>query len=119
MSQFIEKKHLLNHMKKLKEVALQRKKDFIEVFNEAFAGRLVIEDFQTESLHLMALLKSADEESSYIKLLQAKNIIVHPYSKCFINSNLKYGIIMGYSSLRKPSMKRRVLIMGQIYKAHF
>ncbi len=119
MSQFIEKKHLLNHMKNLKSVALVRKKEFIQAFNEAFEGRLVIEDFQTESLHLMALLNSAEEETTFIKLLQANNIVVHPYSKCFINGKPQYGIIMGYSSLRGPSMKRRVFKMGQLYKEHF
>lgn len=119
MSQFIEKKHLLNHMKNLAIVAQQRKVDFIKAFDEAFDGKLTIEPFQTDSLHLLTLLRSAEEETNYIKLLQQHNIVVHPYSKCFITSEPKYGLIMGYSSLRKPSMKRRVQKMGQLYLEHF
>ncbi len=119
MNQFIEKKMLMNHVKNLQIVADQRKKSFVEAFNEAFKGKLKISESQSKELHLLIELPEKVSESKFISILQDHNIVVHPYSRCFIGGETKKGIILGYSSIRTPTMKKKVQLMADLYFEHF
>lgn len=119
MNQFIEKKMLMNHVKNLQIVADQRKKSFVEAFNEAFQGKLKISESQSKELHLLIELPEKVSESKFISILQDHNIVVHPYSRCFIGGETKKGIILGYSSIRTPTMKKKVQLMADLYFEHF
>ena len=119
MNQFIEKKMLMNHVKNLQQVADQRKQSFIAEFEQAFQGKLKISVSRSSELHLLIELPEEVSESKYISILQDHNIVVHPYSRCFISGEPKRGIILGYSSIRTPTMRKKVQLMADLFFEHF
>ena len=115
MNQFIEKKHLVNHISLLKEVAQDRKMRLVATFEEAFGGCLPIAPSETEELHVLVPLPNEISETRYIRLLKDNNIVVHPYSKCFSESDPPRGMILGYSCLPVPAMKRKIYKMAELF----
>ena len=119
MNQFIEKKMLMTHIKNVQQAADERRKGFVQAFNTAFKGKLNISESLTDVLHLLIELPPEISESKYISILQDQKIVVHPYSKCFINGPVGNGIIVGYSSVRTPAMKKKIQLMADLYFQHF
>lgn len=119
MNQFIEKKMLMSHIKNVQQAADERRKTFIHAFNIAFKGKLTIAELPSDVLHLLIELPPEVAESKYISILQDQKIVVHPYSKCFIHGPVGNGIIVGFSSVRTPAMKKKIQLMADLFFEHF
>ena len=116
LNQFIEKKLLHTHVKKVIDVAHEREELFKAVFNNAFNEKIKITENQTHSLHLLAELPKNVDDREIVQLFSKNNIITHPYSKCFIDDEKKAGFILGYSSVREPVIKQKINQMANLYK---
>lgn|GEM_PF-247851 len=118
MNQFIEKKHLLNHIKKLQQVVHERKEIMLESFNQVFDKRLRITDSKTNGLHVLVEFPEEMNEQKCVNLLVNNNLVVHPYSKCFSVGKSKGGMILGYASVPNHSLRKKIIKMGQLFEKH-
>lgn len=116
LNQFIEKKYLYDHIKKINAVAEKRKALFIELFERHFSKSLSLVNKSASSLHLLAEFKAGRENEQLVKAFVENNILVHSYKKCFIGKASKEGLIFGYSSVNETKMKRKMSQMLRIYE---
>lgn len=108
MNQFIEKKYLYNHVKQVVEAAQERKQVFIDQFEQRFGQLMSIAKSQSNNLFLMADIKGEVKDKKLVDQLMAHNIVAHPLSKCYVGEPQKQGLILGYSSVRVPVIKRKL-----------
>ncbi len=117
LKEFIEKNYLYNHVKNVIEVAEERKIIFAETFNECFGKSITLDqDSNIRSLHLLARLNDHFQDKEIIAEFAKSNIVVHSYSKCFAGIHDEQGLIFGYSSVRGPFIKQKLLQMSDIFQ---
>ena len=115
LNQFIEKKYLFSHIKNVIKTSQARKKVFIELFEQFFSSSMTLVNKNHNSLHLLATFNAGSNKEAVIAELAKKNILVHGYSKCFIGIEKQEGLILGYSSIKEPIIKIKLLDMQEIY----
>jgi len=115
LSQFIDKKYLFKHIKKVNQVAVERRLIFEKAFDEFFPNNIRRLDFPTPSLHICAEIPEHLNDQALVKTLNAHNLICHPMSKCY-DLNPKQGLIFGYASVRSPVIRNRLRAIAKIAK---
>lgn len=113
--QFMEQKKLYAHVKNVIEVSLKRKEAFIKSIQENFGDEFIIHSSEANSLHMLLELKKGQKDVELVNRFAKHNILTHAYSKCFIDENKKQGLIFGYSSVRTPVIKSRIVLMKDVY----
>jgi GntR family transcriptional regulator/MocR family aminotransferase len=116
LSQFIEKNYLYTHVKKVIEVAEERKRVFTDTFEECFGESVLIKQSQTRSLHVLAELDKCIKDTDVVQHFAKNNIIAHAYSKCFVDETKKQGLILGYTPVRTLKMKQKIVQMERLYR---
>ncbi|NVK03744.1 MAG: PLP-dependent aminotransferase family protein [Flavobacteriia bacterium] len=114
LNQFIEKNYLHTHVKNVYQAAQQREEVFTKLFKENMEGMLQLQSRQTPSLHLVAKVKDGQSDRAIVELLAKNNVIVHSLNKCYVEGKGEQGVIMGYSSVRPPVIKRKLEDMKKI-----
>ena len=116
LNSFIENKYLYKHVKKVIEVAEERKEIFTSVFENYFSNEMPLHPGSVRSLHLLAHLNNSEQENRVIAKLASRNIVAHAYSKCFVNSERQSGLIFGYASVRSPVIRKKIEEMAMVLK---
>lgn len=116
LNQFIEKNYLHNHIKHVNEVAEERKAIFTQSFYEHFGETAHLSPTNSSSLHLLAQFNKPVNDRLVVEKLGSQNIVSHSYSKCYISEPKQNGLILGFSSVRTPVIKRKVAHMAQAFK---
>ena len=116
LNSFIENKYLYKHVKKVVEVAEERKEIFTSGFENHFSKDMPLHKGSVRSLHLLAHLNNTEQESKIIAQLASRNIVAHAYSKCFVNSERQSGLIFGYASVRSPVIRKKIEEMADVLK---
>jgi len=116
LNQFIEKKYLYAHIKKVAEVSKVRQQFFNTEFNQLFIDQgFRIEPSSKLSLQTLVKIPEGDLDKDLVNLFAKHNIITHSYNKCFTQSSTEQGLIMGHGSIRTPMIKSKLRQMMQIY----
>lgn len=116
MEQFINKSYLYQHIKNCIKTARRRH----DLFKDEFLKNchsMYIQEKPFSSLHLVAFFKeniTAEHEKYVIDKLAENNITAFALSKCYITEPKKFGLILGYSSVRSKVISRKMKIMGKI-----
>ena len=116
LSQFIERNYLYNHVKNVIEIAEERKKLFCETFEDSFGESLLLRESPIRSLHVLAEVNSNLKDKDIVKHFAKNNIIAHAYSKCFVTENPTQGLILGYTPVRSPVIKQKIVQMEKLYR---
>ena len=116
LSQFIEKYYLYNHVKNVIEIAEERKNIFFETFEKCFGESLVLNTCSTHSLHTLTELPDHIRDTDLTTLFAKNNIIAHAYSKCFVDQNVKQGLILGFTPVKTPIIKQKIVQMEKLYR---
>jgi len=116
LSQFIEKNYLYNHVKNVIEIAEERKKIFYETFENNFGNALILNSNPTRSLHTLTELPAGYKDTELTTIFAKNNIITHAYSKCFVDKDIKQGLIMGFTPVKTPIIKQKIMLMEKIYR---
>jgi GntR family transcriptional regulator / MocR family aminotransferase len=115
MNQFIEGKHLYYHVKNVLEASLERKEVFLSKFNRLFENTLEIVPSASHNLYLLAKTKNNVSDKLLVDVLNKNNIVTHSLSKCAIDNSIhQNGLIMGYASVRKPVIERKLELMSNV-----
>lgn len=115
LNQFIERNYLHNHVREVTQVAEEREAIFTENFNNNLSKYFTLQKNQTPSLHVLAHVNNGISDMEITQFFGRNNIIVHAYSKCFVEGQKQQGLILGYSSVRPPVIKDRLSHMAKIY----
>lgn len=116
LSQFIEKNYLYNHVKNVIEIAEERRKLFCETFEDSFGDTLLLRESPIRSLHVLAEINGNLKDKDIVKYLAKHNIVAHAYSKCFVDESPIQGLILGYTPVRSPIIKQKIVQMERLYK---
>jgi GntR family transcriptional regulator/MocR family aminotransferase len=117
MNQFIEGKQLYYHVKKVMEASLERKAVFESNFNRLFDQTLSLVPSPSHNLYVLAKLDDRIPDKHVVAALNEKNIVTHSLSKCKIGDDLNgNGLILGYASVRKPVIERKLELMAGVVK---
>jgi GntR family transcriptional regulator/MocR family aminotransferase len=116
LSQFIEKNYLYHHVRKVIEIAEERKNIFFDTFEECFGETLTLSISQTRSLHILAELDKGLKDTDVVAHFAKNNIVAHAYSKCFVDETKKQGLIFGYTPVRTLTMKQKIVQMERLYR---
>jgi GntR family transcriptional regulator/MocR family aminotransferase len=116
LSQFIEKNYLYSHVKKVIEIAEERKKIFHDTFEDCFGDSLTLNNSQTRSLHALTEFKKGIKDGDLVAHFAKNNIITHAYSKCFVDENPRHGLILGYTPVRAPIIRQKIRQMEKLYR---
>lgn len=116
MGQFIERNHLYQHLKNLKEVAAER----LEVFRNSFAdavGTMELMETGFRSLHVVALFRESSDiqrEQTLIQALGRKGIAAFPLSNCYAGAYRQPGLILGYSTVSPSAIRHKLHIVHDV-----
>jgi len=118
LSHFIEKNYLYKHIKNVIEIIEERKKIFYETFENCFGSKLSLDPRSTLSLHTLAVLPEGLKDTALAYIFAKNNIRVYEYSRCFVDSNIKQGLILGVAPVRAPIIKENIIKMEQIFREY-
>ncbi|MBO6524739.1 MAG: PLP-dependent aminotransferase family protein [Balneolaceae bacterium] len=114
MSDFIEKNHLSNHLRKVVKVSNERRDFFVEQFQLCFGKEVKLLALNS-GLHLIADISQVNDVD-LSKYLNDSGITVFPYSKYFLKGPKPNGLVMGFSSVDNSIIKEKVRKMYQLYR---
>ena len=107
LSAFIEKDYLNKHLRKVIDVADERKKVFLNAFFANFEKTITLDNENT-GLHIIGRFHEDFDDVKLSEYLRKKNIIAYPYSKYFIQGKKENGIVMGYCSVNNKIIKETI-----------
>jgi GntR family transcriptional regulator/MocR family aminotransferase len=113
MSTFIEKGYLSTHLRKVVEVSNTRRSYFIDQFNRELGAIMSLRPL-TQGLHVIADLPKSIVDNELAKFLTENGITVFPLSKYVVKGNMGNGLVMGFSSVDKASIKSKIREMGAL-----
>lgn len=116
LNSFIEKKYLHNHIRKLMQVSEQRLALFKSICESEFEPEVKVLDSDVPSLHVVLKLPPEISDSKLVAFYKEHQIVTHAYSKCAIGPSDQQGLILGYSSVREPVIRRKVKQMARLYR---
>ncbi len=114
-NQFLEKKYLYAHVKAVNEVARERHELFRQEFEKHFEGRMQLQMIP-HSLHALAFPHPDTEDEQLVDELRKGYISAHSLSKCYVEGPKRSGLILGYSSARKPVIRSKIAQMSELLR---
>lgn len=117
MSDFITKNLIYKHIRNIIAEAADRRKHFVSLFEKYFDDSISIREVDTGSFHLVCEFAEERDDKELVLALENKGIVAHPLSKCFVGTEKKYGLILGYSCVNHGFMAQYVAKMAAVYFA--
>jgi len=117
MSQFIEKNYIYNHINNVIKVAKERRKVFVDQFQDLMPSSFEIMDSEARSLHLLVKIPKSVNDKKLKSELYENHINVHNLSHCYLD-NPENGLIFGYSAVKKPVIIKKLKTMQSLVKKY-
>ncbi len=117
MTDFISQNLIYKHLRIVIKEAEDRKRLFISLFESHLNDSIKIRSVDNASFHLLAELPNHVDDEKLVLALEAKGIVTHALSKCYITDEKKRGLILGYSCVNRGLMAQFVARMASVYQA--
>lgn len=115
MTDFINQYIIYRHVRHVIQEAEDRKAHFLQQFARHFGGSLHIRLSETPSFHLVA--EMADVlDAPLVQALEARGIVTHGLSHCYIGEAQRQGLILGYSGVNNSFASAALARMAAVYK---
>lgn len=116
MTHFIDRNLIYRHVRRVIEEATERKKQFSEQFLKNFPdSEFSICSSASGGFHLLVDLPSKiQQDMKLVQMLAKKQISVHSLSQCYLGSQVRNGLIVGYSCVGKAIMAQNIQRMAAI-----
>jgi len=108
LDEFIQRDYLHRHVRKVKEIALERKAVFEGLMERKTASFMEPVNRSIQSLHKLYFLKESHRDKAFLQKLAEENIVAHGLSKCYISDRQKQGLIFGYSCASPSKIKSKL-----------
>lgn len=107
LNSFIEKDYLNKHLRNVIETSLFRKTVFSMLFEERFSNYFSL-DASPLGLHTIAKSKRWENDIGIASTLSKIGVTAHPYSEYFMDKTDNSGLVMGYASVNKKVMEKKL-----------
>ena len=114
MTDFMNQNLIYKHVRNAIEAANNRKELFLSLFQKHFKYNISICPSSVTSFHLLAALSEGVGDDALVLALQAKGIITHGLSHCYIEESKKQGLILGYSCINRALLSQYLVRMASI-----
>lgn len=111
MREFIKSDYLNVHLRKVLKVSKERK----ILFNK-LAGKHFTFNESNNGLHIIGKPKTKINDKKIFEELLKKNVIAYPLSNYYINKTEHNGLVFGYSSVNKKTMKEKINIINSLFQ---
>jgi len=119
MTGFIEQNYIFQHVRKVVEVAAERRSVFDEIFSKAVKSKgFSIRPHAHAGFHLILdIPEEIKDDRELVADLHQKSIATHSLSQCYFNSESPQGLIIGFSCLGKGIMQQTIQRMASVLNA--
>ncbi len=115
MTDFMNQNLVYKHVRNAIEAASDRKELFLSLFEKYFHEGIGINPSSVTSFHLLAELSKGMKDDKLVSALQAKGIITHGLSNCFIEAPKRQGLILGYSCINRALLSQYLVRMAGVF----
>lgn len=108
LDEFIQRDHLHKHVRRVNEIAAERKYLFEKFMSNIHSNHLTHINQNILSLHSLYELNKKSADKDFVKRFQEKKVVAHQLSKCYVESPEKQGLIFGYSCANPTGIEKNI-----------
>jgi GntR family transcriptional regulator/MocR family aminotransferase len=108
LAQFLSEGHFYRHIKKMRILYQQRRRMMLDALQTCFPGLF---DFELTDggMHIIAFLLHGTQDTALAEIWQQHQLRVLPLSGWYMQTQKRYGLVIGYTNIRSLAHARELL----------
>ncbi|MGK3138495.1 PLP-dependent aminotransferase family protein [Pantoea trifolii] len=108
LAQFLSEGHFYRHIKKMRTLYQQRRRMMLDALQACF---LDVFDFELTDggMHIVAFLPRGTQDAALAAIWQRHQLRVLPLSGWYMQTQKRYGLVIGYTNIRSVEQARELL----------
>lgn len=108
LAQFLSEGHFYRHIKKMRTLYQQRRRMMLDALQACFPD---VFDFELTDggMHIVAFLPRGTQDAALAKIWQRHQLRVLPLSGWYMQTQKRYGLVIGYTNIRSVEQARELL----------
>lgn len=108
VERFLSEGHFYRHIKKMRALYQQRRSMMLEALTHCFPDLFEFE-LSDGGMHIVAFLRRGTQDRALADIWQAHQLRVLPLSGWYIQTQKRYGLIIGYTNIRSRAEAEQLL----------
>ncbi|MBA0037033.1 PLP-dependent aminotransferase family protein [Pantoea sp. BIGb0393] len=108
LAQFLSEGHFYRHIKKMRILYQQRRRMMLDALQISFP---TLFDFELTDggMHIVAFLRRGTQDNALAEIWQRHQLRVLPLSGWYMQTQKRYGLVIGYTNIRSMEQARELL----------
>ncbi|WP_217549192.1 PLP-dependent aminotransferase family protein [Pantoea sp. GbtcB22] len=108
LAQFLSEGHFYRHIKKMRTLYQQRRRMMLDALQACFPN---VFDFELTDggMHIVAFLPRGTQDTALAEIWQRHQLRVLPLSGWYMQTQKRYGLVIGYTNIRSLDQARELL----------
>lgn len=108
LAQFLSEGHFYRHIKKMRTLYQQRRRMMLDALQACFPD---VFDFELTDggMHIVAFLPRGTQDTALAEIWQRHQLRVLPLSGWYMQTQKRYGLVIGYTNIRSVEQARELL----------
>ena len=108
LAQFLSEGHFYRHIKKMRTLYQQRRRMMLDALQTCFPD---VFDFELTDggMHIVAFLPRGTQDAALAEIWQRHQLRVLPLSGWYMQTQKRYGLVIGYTNIRSVEQARELL----------
>ena len=108
LAQFLSEGHFYRHIKKMRTLYQQRRRMMLDAMQACFPD---VFDFELTDggMHIVAFLARGTQDTALAEIWQRHQLRVLPLSGWYMQTQKRYGLVIGYTNIRSLDQARELL----------
>ncbi|MRT40975.1 aminotransferase class I/II-fold pyridoxal phosphate-dependent enzyme [Enterobacteriaceae bacterium RIT702] len=108
LAQFLSEGHFYRHIKKMRTLYQQRRRMMLDALQTCFPD---VFDFELTDggMHIVAFLPRGTQDTALAEIWQRHQLRVLPLSGWYMQTQKRYGLVIGYTNIRSVEQARELL----------
>ncbi|KAJ9434353.1 GntR family transcriptional regulator / MocR family aminotransferase [Candidatus Pantoea symbiotica] len=108
LAQFLSEGHFYRHIKKMRTLYQQRRRMMLDALQACFPD---VFDFELTDggMHIVAFLPRGTQDAALAEIWQRHQLRVLPLSGWYMQTQKRYGLVMGYTNIRSVEQAQELL----------
>ncbi|HBZ16071.1 MAG TPA: PLP-dependent aminotransferase family protein [Pantoea sp.] len=108
LAQFLSEGHFYRHIKKMRILYQQRRRMMLDALQQCFPEMF---DFELTDggMHIVAFLRRGTQDKALAEIWQRHQLRVLPLSGWYMQTQKRYGLVIGYTNIRSPEQALALL----------
>ncbi|MRT23891.1 aminotransferase class I/II-fold pyridoxal phosphate-dependent enzyme [Enterobacteriaceae bacterium RIT697] len=108
LAQFLSEGHFYRHIKKMRTLYQQRRRMMLDALQACFPD---VFDFELTDggMHIVAFLPRGTQDAALAEIWQRHQLRVLPLSGWYMQTQKRYGLVIGYTNIRSVEQARELL----------